>query len=624
MLARLNKLPHNQPGASAADAFRAHYSRIRRTTMDKHKRAAQPPPQSSPTALDHAMKGAKEGFGAVAVFSFFLNLLMLATPLYMLQIFQRVLGSGHGYTLIYLTLITLFALLVLGLLFSIRTLILGRLSSWLNGALSSHLIAASLHSALAGDPRGSQPLRDLGQVQSFIGSTGITAMFDSPWVPVFVAVIWYMHPWLGMLALTSAILLFVLALVNELGTRAPQREAQQEQGRANQFADSSLRNAEVVQAMGMLPSLLGHFQGLNGKALDKQAIASGRSAAIQGLSRFVRLSVQVGILGLGASLVLDSQLTPGQMIAASILLGRALAPVEQSIAAWRSFVMARSSYERLQTLMHNTPEETPAMELPPPKGQVQVENVSFIPPGADKPVLRGINLALAPGQTLVVVGPSAAGKSTLCRLLVGVWSPSIGTVRLDGAEVASWNREAFGRHVGYLPQDVELFNGSVRQNIARMGEAEDQEVIEAAQLADVHEMVLRLPQGYDTPVGVGGATLSAGQRQRIGLARALLRNPRIIVLDEPNASLDRAGEAALLRALNLLKKSGTTLIIVAHHASMLGGADCILALKDGRVGAFGPKQEVMTYLRGDKAEPQSATAQPNPGSDPAITNESLQ
>jgi PrtD family type I secretion system ABC transporter len=545
------------------------------------------------------------------VFSFFLNLLMLATPLYMLQVFQRVLGSGHTYTLIYLTIITIFALLILGVLFSIRAWILGRISGWLSGALSGRLISASLTSSLAGNPLGSQPLRDLGQLQAFISGTGITAMFDSPWVPVFVAVIWLMHPWLGALALASAVLLFILALVNELSTRKPQREAQQQQAGANQFADSSLRNAEVVQAMGMMPGLLAQWHKLNAQALDKQGTAGSRSATILGLSRFVRLSVQVGILGLGALLVLDSQLTPGQMIAASILLGRALAPVEQSIAGWRSFVMARTSYGRLQELLQMTPEDTPAMELPPPAGHIHVENVSLIPPGAEKPVLRNINFALAPGETLGLVGPSAAGKSCLCRLLVGVWAPTVGSIRLDAAEVHAWNREAFGRYVGYLPQDVELFNGTVRQNIARMGEAEDSEVIEAARLADVHEMILHLPQGYDTQMGMGGAALSAGQRQRIGLARALFRQPRVIVLDEPNASLDRVGEAALLRALNSLKKLGATIIIVAHHASMLGGVDKILVLNEGRVSAFGPKTEVMAHLSsGERAEPARPQARP--------------
>lgn len=550
------------------------------------------------------MRKARGAFVAVAVFSFFLNLLMLATPLYMLQVFQRVLASGHSYTLLYLTIITVFALMILGVLYGIRSWILGRIGGWLSGVLSPRLLSASLASALGGKPTGAQPLSDLRQIQSFVGGTGITAMFDSPWVPVFVAVIWLMHPLLGAVALVSAVVLFVLALLNELSTRKPQEAAQRHQSGTSRFADASLRNAEVVQAMGMMPDLLARWHTINSGALDEQGTVSGRSALIMGFSRFVRLSVQVGILGVGAMLVLDSKLTPGQMIAASILLGRALAPVEQSIAAWRSFVAARTGYDRLQELLHSVPDEVEAMELPPPEGHIKVENLSYIPPGGEKPVLRNISFALAPGETLALVGPSAAGKSTLCRLLVGVQAPTVGTVRLDAAEVSTWNRAVFGRYVGYLPQDVELFNGSVRQNIARMGPADDSEVIEAAKLADVHEMILHLPDGYDTQIGAGGAALSAGQRQRVGLARALFRNPRVIILDEPNASLDRVGEAALLRALNSLKKMGATIVIVAHHANMLGGADKILALNEGRVSAFGPRSEVLAHLgSGERAEP---------------------
>jgi PrtD family type I secretion system ABC transporter len=279
-------------------------------------------------------------------------------------------------------------------------------------------------------------------------------------------------------------------------------------------------------------------------------------------------------------------------------LGRALAPVELSIAAWRSFVQARASFEDLQSLLRETPAESQAIELPAPEGRIQVEGVSFIPPGAEKPVLRNLNFQVEPGEALVIIGPSAAGKSTLCRLLVGVWTPTVGAVRLDAADVTQWDRVEFGKYVGYLPQDVELFTGSVRQNIARMGEATDAEVVEAAQLADVHEMILRLPDGYDTYVGAGGAALSAGQRQRVGLARALLRNPKVVVLDEPGASLDRQGEVALLRALNEFKKRGSTVIVVAHHANMLEGADKILVIQEGMVKSFGPKNDVLSQLKG--------------------------
>ena len=557
------------------------------------------PPPTDKTALQRALQQCRSGFIAVFVFSFFLNLLMLATPLYMLQIFERVISSGHLQTLFYLTVITLFALLILGVLNTLRSWILGRLSGWLSGALGGRVIAASLESSLAGSATGTQPLRDLGDIRTFIGGTGINALFDSPWVPVFVAAVWLMHPWLGALAAVSAVVLFVLALLNELLTRDPQHEATRRQSRAYTFADASLRNAEVVQAMGMLPNLVSRWVELNAGALDRHAVVNTRSATILGLSRFVRLSVQVGILGLGAMLVIQGELTPGQMIAASILLGRALAPVEQSIAAWRTFIAARGGYSRLQQLMQARPEVPAATTLPPPAGHIRVEKVTFTPPLAEKPVLHGISFSLAPGETLGVVGPSAAGKSTLCRLLVGVWPPTLGSVRLDSAAVHSWNREEFGNYVGYLPQDVELFAGTVRQNIARMGDATDDEVIEAAKLADVHEMVLHLPHGYDTQIGEGGANLSAGQRQRIGLARALFREPRVVVLDEPNSNLDRIGEAALVRTIKILRERGVTIVMVVHHANLLQTVDKLAVLREGRMDAFGPRNEVLAHINND-------------------------
>jgi PrtD family type I secretion system ABC transporter len=567
------------------------------------------------TALQQALTKVRSGFLAVAVFSFFLNLLMLATPLYMLQVFQRVLGSGHLPTLIYLTIVTMFALLILGVLFTIRSWILGRVSGWLSAALSEPLIASSLKNTLAGSGTGAQPLRELGQLRAFIGGTGITAFFDSPWVPVFVAVIWLMHPWLGGLALISAVVLFILALLNELSTREPQQAANQEQSRAYQFAETSLRNAEVVQAMGMSKGLLARWSKLNAGALAQQSIAGSRSATFLGLSRFVRLSVQVGILGLGAMLVLKGELTPGQMIAASILLGRALAPVEQSMSAWHTFIAARSGYHQLQELLLKMPESPPGILLPPPKGLIQVENLGFQPQTAEKPILRGLSFTLSPGETLGIVGPSAAGKSTLCRLLVGVWAPTVGSVRLDSAEVHTWDREEFGRYVGYLPQDVELFSGTVRENIARMEEThDDEEVIAAARLADTHDMVLRLPNGYDTQIGVGGERLSAGQRKRVGLARALFRRPQVIVLDEPNANLDRDGENALQQALKTLHEQGVTVIMVVHHAKLLENTDKLLLLEGGRISAFGPRDEVLAGLSRNEQEERapSKSAMPDP------------
>ncbi len=548
------------------------------------------------TVLQQALSRSRTAFLSVAVFSFFLNLLMLATPLYMLQVFSRVLSSGHVPTLFYLTLVTIFALLILGLLSMIRSWILLRISSWLSTSLSGPLITASLSNTLSGNTTGAQPLRDLGQIQSFIGGMGITALFDAPWVPIFIGAIWLMHPWLGIVALTSAIVLFVLALINEMTTREPQHDANREQAKAYQLADSSIRNAEAIHAMGMMPGLLAKWDKMNSSAMQLQGMANSRSATILGLSKFIRLSVQVSILGAGAMLVIRSELTPGQMIAASILLSRALSPVEQSIAGWRTFIAARTSYERLQNLMRAWPESPTSTSLPVPEGLLEVENVSFAPPAAEKPILVKVSFSLSPGEMLGVVGPTGAGKSTLIRLLMGIWAPTVGTVRLDSADVHTWNREEFGRYVGYLPQDVGLFSGTVRENIARLGDASDQDVIQAAQMADAHEMILRLPNGYDTVLGDGGIMLSAGQRQRIGLARALLRQPRLVVLDEPNTALDREGEAALLKTLRALKESGTTIIMVVHRTNMLENVDKLLFMYNGKLAAFGEKEIVLNYI----------------------------
>ena len=580
-----------------------------------------------PTAMQVALNSLRGGFIGVGVFSFFLNLLMLATPLYMLSVYQRVLTSGHQGTLLYLTLATVFALLILGGLYTLRGWLLSRISGWLSTQLSDRVLAASLGSTLNGSAAGAQPLRDLGQVQAFIGGQGVATLFDSPWVPVFVFVIWLMHPWLGILALCSAVVLFLLAWVNELITRKPQRAANQQQSKAYQFAESSLRNAEIVQALGMMPSLQSHWQGFNAEALQNQDSASSRGAIIVGISRFIRLSVQVGILGLGATLVLAGDLSPGHMIAGAILLGRALAPVEQAMTAWRSFISCRGSYGRLQALLRTYPAQRESIELPDPVGNISVSNLGFRPAQASKPILQNVSFALPAGEMLALIGPSASGKSTLCRLLMGVWPPTVGTVRLDSAEVHSWDRVVFGRHVGYLPQGVELFAGTVRQNIARMEDGPDQAVIAAAMLADVHDMILHLPEGYDTRIGAGGTGLSAGQRQRIGLARALYGEPVFVVLDEPNANLDRLGEAALVRALHSLKARKITVIIVVHHAAMLEVADKILILKDGQVDSFGPRNEIIAALKGSERVPQApqgglsaSIALNKPGNKPGSTS----
>ena len=584
----------------------------------------------SATPLDRALARLRPTVLAVAGFSLAINLLMLVSPLYMMQVFDRVLGSGHAETLLWLTVIAGIALLCLGALETVRGRLLSRAAAWLDGRMAGWLIAGGHAGGLAGRSLGTQPLRDLEQLRGFLGGTGMNPIFDAPWAPVFIAVIWMLHPWLGLLALGSAILLFLLALANELATRGPLKTAGRQRMAALTRCGAALRNAEVVQALGLLPRIVRRWEGDAAPAATAQQTASDVGSLILGTTRFVRLFVQVGILGIGAYLVLQGQLTSGGMIAGSILLGRALAPFEQAVSAWKGFVGARASYHRLQTLLRAAPAPQRTMALPPVRGRVTVEAASFVPPGSDRPVLRQVGFALEPGEALAVIGPSASGKSTLCRLLVGVWPPSAGHVRLDGADVTSYGREELGRQIGYLPQDVELFDGTVRDNIARLADppdgtasdetasdeaasdesASDESVIEAAMRAGAHDLILHLPQGYDTRVGEGGAILSGGQRQRIALARALYGRPRLLVLDEPAASLDQEGEAALMAALATAKEDGTTIVLVAHRPSQLAQTDRILVLRQGAVEQFGPRDEILQRVTGPRPVPSTAPAAP--------------
>jgi PrtD family type I secretion system ABC transporter len=559
------------------------------------------------TPLDAALSRLKPALIAVGVFSFFINILMLVSPLYMITVFQRVLTSGHSDTLLYLTLVAIFALLVMGALIAIRSWVLAYVGGWLGVAVGEQLLKGELRRKLSGQNPGESPLRDLGKLQSFLTSSGLTTLMDIPWVPLFVLVIFLLHPWLGIYSLVSVIVLMGFALLNELLVRDPQRSALRQQSQTQLYADQVGRNVEVVQALGMEDNLVQRWKVLNGGAAEEQYQAGARSSALVGFSRFLRLSVQTGILALGAGLVLsDGTFSAGQMIAASMLLGRALAPIDQAMGSWRSVIAARESYARLQALHYEMSSANSLMSLPAPEGNIDVAKMSFRQPEAEHEVLKDISFKLAAGSTLGIMGASAAGKSTLCRLLVGIWEPSAGTVRLDAAELSSWDRVSLGRHIGYLPQDIELFAGTVRENIARMGDASDEDVIAAAKLADVHEMVSHMPDGYNTDIGPGGCRLSAGQRQRIGIARAVFGEPRLLVLDEPNANLDRPGEIALLTTLEKLKQAGVTIIIVAHHPMVLNQVDYLMLMSGGKLDAFGPRDKVLEAMNAKLAQLQQA------------------
>jgi PrtD family type I secretion system ABC transporter len=567
--------------------------------------------QAPASPLDRALRELRPGFATLVLFSCGINLLILASPLYMWQIYDRVLASGRVETLVFLTLITAAALLALGALDGVRGHILGRMGRWLDRRLTSDLITASFRRTLRGEAAGGQALRDLATVRNVLAGPGVSALLDVPWAPAFVAIIALMHPLLGLVAVGAALALLALAFANEVASRRPLQDAAQRSIRAMQRAEAAIRNADVVLAMGMRQDFIRRWSALNEEALALQLKAGDRNATLVGFSKFLRMLVQVLILGVGAWLVLQNDLTAGGMLAASILLGRALAPLEQSIAAWKILVAARDARDRLSGLFARLPPEPQGMPLPAPLGRLSCEQVVYAPPGRVEPVLRGVSFAVEPGTGLGIVGPSAAGKSTLCKILVGTWQPTRGSARLDGADLFAWNPDLVGRHIGYLPQDLELFAGTVAENIARLGAHPDPEaVVAAAQAAGVHEMILALPQGYDTEIGEGGGLLSGGQRQRIGLARALYGRPRLVVLDEPNASLDGDGETALLGALFTAKAWGATVVIVAHQPRIMAPVDQLLLLRQGAVEAFGSRDEVLERMR--RLRPLEAPARPSP------------
>ena len=532
-----------------------------------------------------------------ALFSLAINLLLLAPPLYMLQVFDRVLSSRSEETLIVLSCAALIALLAMALLDVLRARLLAVAGAVLDRRVGPRVLEGLLGQAARLSGTGHlHALRDVGTLRAFFSGPGLAALFDAPWLPLFLALIFLFHPLLGAIALAGSLAMLVLALLNEKLTRRPLERTQAQARQAGRFIDVAARHAELVEALGMLPAVTRRWSALNEAALQEHCRASGVGAGFSGFTKFARQLIQIAMLAAGAHLVLSQQVTAGIMIAATILLGRALAPVEALVGGWRSLVEARAAWRRLQALFAANPPIEPPTELPVPAGAVRVEQLGFRFPGAERIILRSVSFGLEAGEALGVIGPSGSGKSTLARLLIGLWKPASGTVRLDGADVAAWPRERLGPHLGYLPQDVALFAGTVAQNIARLSEADAAEVVRAAQRAHVHELVLRLPKGYDTEIGEGGEALSPGQRQRIALARALYGAPRLVVLDEPNASLDHEGDEALLRALQQLKRERVTVVIVAHRPSLLRGVDKLLVLQEGTVQAFGARAEVLARL----------------------------
>ena len=564
--------------------------------------------------IEQVLLSFKRTFYTVGAFSAIVNLLMLAPSLYMLQVYDRVLASHNEVTLLMLTLMIVGAYALMSLLELVRSFVLVRVGARFDMELNKRVYTASFERNLktAGGNPG-QSLMDLTNLRQFLTGNALFAFFDAPWFPVYLIVIFFFEPALGLFALGGTALLVVLAYVNEKVTHVPLAEANTMAITASTLATNNLRNAEVIESMGMLPNLQSRWFKLHSKFLNLQAIASEKAGVINAVTKFVQISLQSLVLGFGALLVLENKITPGMMIAASILVGRALAPVQQVIGVWKSLSNTRSSYERLSTLLENHPARNAGMALPKPTGQMSVEGVAAAPPGVTAPILRNVTFSLQAGDVLGVIGPSGCGKSTLARLMVGVWPALAGKVRLDGADIYQWNKAELGPHLGYLPQDIELFGGSIAENIARFGQVDSEKVVEAAKRAGVHDMVLHMPKGYDTLLGDGGAGLSGGQKQRLGLARAMYGDPALLVLDEPNSNLDDVGEAALLKAVHDMRLRGKTVVLITHRTSAIAATTKLLLLRDGIAAMFGPTNQVLAALNEQnqkQIEAQRAAQQP--------------
>jgi PrtD family type I secretion system ABC transporter len=564
--------------------------------------AAQPSrdylrPPTPASVLRRARTAVRRELGAITAFSLFINLLTLVSSVYMMEVFDRVMSSGSRETLFFLTLIAVGATAVMGLLGSVRRKLLTRIGGWLEQEVGGPAIDASVSARLAGSAKeGGAASRALADIKAFFVSESVVAFLDAPWAPVFMVVIGCLHPLLGLFALGSAVLLGVCALVNEALTRKPAEAASAASRKAARMAEEAVSLAEPAAALGMRTALLRRWYAAQDEAGALSLRVGDRGAALVSLVQFLRYGLQLGILGLGAWLVLERSLTSGGMIAASILLSRALAPVDRALPAWKSFVAARAGLRALEELLGKAPARGRRQTLPRPQGHLAVDGLTYVPPGADAPLLRDVSFQARPGEVLGVTGPSGAGKSTLAHLLAGAWRPQRGTIRLDGAALEQWEDDDLGRHVGFLPQYPSLFSGTCGENIARMGEPDPDAVVAAAQQAGAHEAILRLPKGYETPVGPQGLRISGGEQQRVALARALYGEPALVVLDEPDAHADTGAMNQLMRTVLALKQRGAAVVLVTHQMVSLRVVDRLLYLRAGEVIHAGPRDEVLTVL----------------------------
>lgn len=552
----------------------------------------------SKSDLGLALKSMRKIFISLGVYSFFLNILMLAAPFYMLVVYDTVMPSKNLNTLLLITAITIVFFIGIWLLDYIRSKMMVYVSNKLDLLLNERVFNATFSLAAKYPDRANiQPVRDFGTIKSFLGGQAVFTFFDFPWFPIYIAIMFAFSPVFGLYGLAATAIVMLLTWLNNKYTKDGLAESNEAYRKAVNFFDNNIRNVEVVKAMGMKKNLHRIWMERYNHYLLVHTKASSTAAFYSNASKSFRMMASSMMYGVGALLAILGMISPGMIIAGAVLMGRALQPISQMVATWKNFTDARISYQKLNELLIEFPQEGEKTTLPEPKGLIRFENVAIVPPLSQKAVLSGINIQIEPGEVVGVIGPSAAGKSSFAKAVVGVWQPTAGRIRIDGADIHQYNSDVLGEYIGYLPQDIELFEGSIAQNIARFDEeAEDSEIILAAKLSGTHELILNLPQGYDTVIGPGGLSLSGGQKQRIGLARAIYGNTKIVVLDEPNSNLDDAGEYALMMTINTLKNKGTTVILVTHKKNILALADKLLVLKDGRMHFYDETQKVLTAL----------------------------
>lgn len=561
------------------------------------------------SAIGQTLMTSRRAIWGVGVFSAFINLLMLTGPIYMLQVYDRVLVSRSVSTLVAISLLMAFLYFFMGLLDIFRSRVLIRLATWFEKTLGGRTFDVWLKQGLYGkSAERVQPLHDLSSLKQFMSGNALGAFFDIPWIIVYIGVIYMLHFSLGLIATFGAIIIFTIAIYNEIATRKPALEARKMRRIEQNIATQVYRNSETVVAMGMGGHMKGRWSAIGAQAEGDALLSSDRGGNATASTKAFRMFIQSAVLGAGGYLAVLNIITPGMMIAGSIIMGRALAPVQMAVGQWRSFNIARDAYKRLNKFYAVMPENEDTTSLPKPTGKLSIENLFAGPPGAKMAVLQGLNFKLQPGDGLGVIGPSASGKSTLARMLVGVWSPQRGAVRLDGATFDQWDRDELGPHIGYLPQEVELFDGTIGENIGRFNpQASDEQIVRAARRAGVHELILKFPDGYETRIGEGGAVLSGGQTQRIALARAIYGDPVLIIMDEPNANLDTEGDMALTRAIAGLRKEGKVVIVMTHRHSAIVAIDKLLMLRDGKQVAFGKKEDVLEKVLAEQQQTNAAS-----------------